>query len=131
MKRIGLVITIGLTLLLSGCFNIDSIGKDFEKAGYTVSENSSFVSSVVTALSDDDVEVEVYSYTNGKDAVAVVIDFDDEADIATSFETHVFFMSYITAGYEMDELTRDNFVILPITASDATAQEMIDVFQGN
>lgn len=131
MRKISLVIIIGLALLLSGCYNVNSIEKDFEKAGYEPSESTTFVTSIVTAFADENVEVEVYSFTNGKDAVAIVIDFADETDIVPAFESHVFLKSYITAGYEVDELTRKNYVVLPITTTSSASQEIIDVFQGN
>ena len=131
MKKISIIVVLVLMVFLSGCgINYNSIERSFEKAGYEYSESGSYVALLVTELESDEMDVEVYSFTNGTDATAVVINFKNEEDINSAFLSNPFLAGYTDDGYEISDLTRDHYVVLPLALSDADAEEIIDVFQG-
>lgn len=129
MKRLSLLaLSVVLVFALTACFNYRDIERNFEDAGYTYSEKSSFVvQSLLTEFEEDGINVEIRAF-NKDPQVAVVIEFDNEDDLQESLESNSLLIS-LMSGFEEGELVRKKFIVLPIAMTDEGEQQIIDTFQ--
>jgi hypothetical protein len=129
MKRLSLLaLSVVLVFALTACFNYRDIERNFEDAGYTYSEKSSFVvQSLLTEFEEDGINVEIRAF-NKDPQVAVVIEFDNEDDLQESLENNSLLIS-LMSGFEEGELVRKKFIVLPIAMTDEGEQQIIDTFQ--
>ena len=128
MKKIFLIIaSLLLVFMLSACFNYTDIERNFEEAGYTYSEESSFVvTSLLSEFEEDEISVEVHAF-NKDPQVAVIIEFDNEEDLEESLENNMILRSLLT-DYETEEVVRKNFIVIPIAITDEGVQQILDTF---
>jgi len=129
MKRIiQFVILICFTVILNACVNISKFEDNFVDAGYTYSEESSFVAeTLLSEFEEDDVEVSIYAF-NKPSKVAIIIEFDDKDDIDTSLESNSVLQS-LTNKFDIDRITKKNFLVIPIATTEADEQEIINIFK--
>ena len=129
MKRIILfTILISFTVILSACVKISKFEDNFIDAGYTYSEESTFVAeSLLSEFESDGVEVSIYAFIQPS-KVAIIIDFDDKDDIDKSLESNSVLQS-LTSKFDIDSITKKNFLVIPIATTEEDEQEIIDIFQ--
>ncbi len=127
-KTILIAIAFSLTVILSSCVRISKIEDNYEDAGYTYSEESSFVAeSLLSEFDRDGIEVSIYAYTKlGR--IAIVIEFDSEDDINTSLENNITLIT-LTNKYDINDITNKKFLVIPIATTEVGEQEIIDIFQ--
>jgi hypothetical protein len=129
MKRIiSFIIIIGFTVFLSSCLKISKFEDNFIDAGYTYSEDTSYLAEgLLFEFEQEGIEVSIYAFnTPGK--VAIIIDFDDKDDIDKSLENNAVLQNLISK-FNIESITRKNFLVIPITATEEDDQEIIDIFQ--
>ena len=122
------VILIGFTVILSACVKFSQFEDNFIAAGYTYSEESGFVAeSLLSEFERDGIEVSIYAF-NKPSKVAIIIEFDDEDDIGKSLETNLVLQN-LTSKFDIDSITKKNFLVIPIALTEDDEQEIIDIFQ--
>jgi len=128
MKNIILtVLTISLILVLSACFNYADIEGNFEDAGFTYSDDSSFVvKSLLTEFEEDEIDVEIHAF-NQDAKVAVVIEFNNEKDLEESLENNSLLIS-LMSEFDQEDLVRKKFILIPIALTEEGEQLIIDTF---
>ena len=129
MKRIiSFIIVIGFIVFLSSCLKISKFEDNFIDAGYTYSEDTSYLAEgLLFEFEQEGIEVSIYAFnTPGK--VAIIIDFDDKDDIDKSLENNAVLQNLISK-FNIESITRKNFLVIPITATEEDDQEIIDIFQ--
>lgn len=129
MKKIILfVILIGFTVILSACVRISKFEDNFVDAGYTYSEDTSFVAeSLLSEFESDGVEVSIYAFIKPS-KVAIIIEFDDKDDINKSLEINSTLQN-LTSKFDIDDITKKKFLVIPIATTEEDEQEIIDIFQ--
>lgn len=126
-KYFMILLSMLLVLALSACFNYRDIEKNFEDAGYTYSEKSSFVvTSLMSEFEEDGISVEIYAF-NKDVQVAVVIEFDNEKDLEESLENNNILIS-LMSDFDTEELVRKNYIVIPIAITEEGEQQIIDTF---
>lgn len=129
MKKIVLfAILVSFTVTLSSCLKISNFEDNYIDAGYTYSEDTSFLAEgLLFEFEQEDIEVSIYAY-NKPGKVAIIIDFDDEDDINKSLENNAVLQNLISK-FDIDSITKKNFLVIPIAATELDEQEIIDIFQ--
>ena len=114
-------------LILSACFNYRDIERNFEDAGYTYSEDSTYiVSQLLTEFEEDGIEVTMYAF-NRETQVAVVIEFNNEEDMNESLDNNMILKSLLSK-FDHEEVMRKNYIVIPIAMTDEGEQQIIDTF---
>jgi len=128
MKNIVLaVLTLSLVLALSACFNYADIEGNFEDAGFTYSDDSSFVvKSLLTEFEEDEIDVEIHAF-NQDAKEAVVIEFNNEKDLEESLENNSLLIS-LMSEFDQEDLIRKKFILIPIALTEEGEQLIIDTF---
>ncbi len=127
-KIILLLIVFSFTIVLSSCVRISKFEDNFEAAGYTYSKESSFVAeSLLTEFESDGIEVSIYAF-NKPSRVAIIIEFKNTRDIETSLENNATLQN-LTSKFDIDSITKKNFIVIPIATTEEYEQEIIDIFQ--
>ncbi|MGS0973582.1 MAG: hypothetical protein ACVCEJ_10210 [Candidatus Izemoplasmataceae bacterium] len=128
MKKYFMVLlSLLIVLSLSACFNYRDIEKNFEDAGYTYSEESSFiVKSLLNEFEDDGIEVTIHAF-NKDVQVAVVIEFENEEDLEESLENNSLLIS-LMSDFDQEELIRKEYIVIPIAITEEGEQQIIDTF---
>lgn len=128
MKRILLLlILLGFTVSLSSCVNISKFEDKYIEAGYTYSENSSYiVESLLLEFEYDEVDVSMYAFTK-PGRVAIIVEFDKISDIEKSLDSNITLMNIISK-FDSDSLIKKKFLIIPIATTEIGEQEIIDIF---
>lgn len=131
MKKIGLLmISILMVIGLTGCYNYNDIEKNFEDIGYEFSSDASNVAAIFkTELTALGIEVDAFVFTDNESSVAIVFDFEDEDDIDTAFTSNTMLTDLLVDGYTQEELTRDHYVVVPISGSTNEKDSIIEAFQ--
>lgn len=129
MKRIILfAVLICFTALLSSCIRIERFERNFEDAGYSYSEDSSYIAEILLLeFENEEIDVSIYAF-NSPSKVAVIIEFENVEDIDISLENNNTLIS-LTSKFDVDTLIKKNFLVIPIATSEADEQEIIDIFQ--
>ena len=127
-KKIVFGVLISLTLLLGSCSRISRIEDSFIDAGYTYSEESSYVAEMLLVeFEEEGIEVTIYGY-NKPSKVAIIIEFDDEGDIEKSLESNYALIN-LTSKFDIESITKKNILVIPIATTETDEQEIIDIFQ--
>ncbi len=129
MKRIILfIIIVSFTVILSSCLKISKFEDNYNDAGYTYSEDTSFlVEGLLFEFEQEGIEVSIYAF-NKPGKVAIIIDFDDKDDIDKSLENNAVLQN-LTSTFDIESITKKNFLVIPIAATEEDEQEIIDIFQ--
>lgn len=129
MKRIILFVgLVSFTVFLSSCVNISRFEDNFINEGYTYSEESTYVAEILLSeFNRDGVEVSIYAF-NKPSKVAIIIEFNNEDDIAKSLDSNVT-LKNLTSKFEIDSITKKNFLVIPIATSTIDELEIIEIFQ--
>ncbi len=121
---------VGLMFLMVGCINVDSIKTDFETAGYSYSEDASiWISGLLTELNESGISVTVHVFTSGL-KTAIVLEFDSSKNLKAQLEESETLQGLV-ADLDEKAIVRGNFLLIPIALTDASTQEMIDIFNGD
>ena len=130
MKRLfALTMVFVFGLLTIACVKLDTIKSDFEEAGYAYSEDgSSWISGLLTTLKNEGLTVKVHVFTRGLNT-AIVLEFEAEKELKQQLDENDTLKGLITDLDDAD-LVRGNFLLIPISLSSTSQQDMIDIFNG-
>jgi len=124
------IFVLGLTFFLVGCFNLIQIKSDFESIGYDpVSGTEGIIEDVMTAFDDDGIMVHCSGYSDGVN-YAILLEFDSRATLDEQLDSNEA-LQYVLSSYETSELVERNFLMIPVTGSEETAEVMISIFHGS
>lgn len=117
-------------LFTIACVKFDTIKSEFDEAGYAYSEDgSAWISGLLNSLKEEGVTIKVHVFTRGLNT-AIVLEFDAEKEMKQQLEENDTLKGLIT---DLDDakLVRGSFLLIPISISSTSQQEMIDIFNGN
>lgn len=127
-KLLAFIILISFMLFLSSCVKFSKIEDNFVEAGYTYSEESSFIAeSLLSEFENAGITVSIYAF-NKPSKVAIVIEFEDKDDISIALNNSNT-LKLLTVNFDIDDLSKKNFLVIPIAISEEDQQEIIDIFQ--
>ena len=131
MKRLFLGLCFLLSVIvLSGCFNIDTVKADFEMAGYVYSEDpSGLIDDVIDGLTSDEITYSTIVYTIGT-SYAVIINFASIEDLNNEYDNNTALISLLD-GFSKADLTKNTYLLIPVSSYDSVKQQMIDLFNGD
>ncbi len=126
-KYFMIALSLLFVLALSACFNYKDIEDNFVEAGYTYSEESSFiVKSLLSEFEEDGIDVTIHAF-NKDVQVAVVIEFENEKDLEESLENNSLLVS-LMSDFDQEELIRKEYIVIPIAITEEGEQQIIDTF---
>lgn len=129
MKKIVLFISLmSVVVLLSSCIKISKFEDNFIDAGYTYSEETTYIAELLLpGFKSDGIEVSIYAFTKPL-KTAIIIEFDNKDDLTNSLESNSN-LKNLVSKFDIDSITRKNFIVVPIAGSEADEQEIISIFQ--
>lgn len=125
-------VTVLTLLVLVGCNSFTGIRNDFEKAGYTYSEEAAqYVEELMEEFESEKINVRPHLFTKGLN-YAIVLEFNSVKELEEELEKSET-LKGLVKDFQKTDLVRGNCVLIPVAVAldyKERIQEMIDIFQG-
>lgn len=127
IKRVFiLAVSLFTLIILAGCTSFYGIKSDFEKAGYTYSEEAKqYIDDVMNEFEEKEIIVTPHVFTKGLN-IAIILEFESTKELEEQIENSET-LKGLLKDFQKSDFVRGNCVLIPIGIN---VQEMIEIFQG-